>query len=331
MQITSLIILIILFSNFILFLFSNKLINYFNIFDYPNKERKFHKKKVSLLGGSIIFFNISILTILNLIFQENEITNLNQGSFFLGAFLFYILGLYDDKNDLNSNLKFIFEIFIICLVIFIDKELVINKIYINSFEITLGLGSYSFIFTVFCVIIFINALNMYDGINLQSGSYCLIIAVSLFIFSEERILLGVLIISLINFLYLNFKSKVFLGDSGTYLLGFVISYLIIYSSKESNYLNLSADKIFILMMLPGLELIRLFVTRLSLKRHPFSADRNHIHHILLKKIGYNKTIIFLILSVILPILLLLIFQNYLVYIILFFILFYLSTIYIYGK
>ena len=88
MQITSLIILIILFSNFILFLFSNKLINYFNIFDYPNKERKFHKKKVSLLGGSIIFFNISILTILNLIFQENEITNLNQGSFFFRSISF---------------------------------------------------------------------------------------------------------------------------------------------------------------------------------------------------------------------------------------------------
>ena len=65
----------------------------------------------------------------------------------------------------------------------------------------------------------------------------------------------ILCISLVAVLYLNYESKIFLGDSATYSLGFLISYLIITTAKDTGYVSLSADKIFILMMLPGLELI----------------------------------------------------------------------------
>jgi len=331
METSIVIILTVLVLNFLIILFSNKLIRSFNVYDYPNSNRKFHKKKTSLLGGTIIFVNLLLFYLLNLVFKESIISNIYFSSFIIGSTLFYLLGLLDDKKDLNSNLKFIIEILIIIFLIFIDKNLLIKKIYFSSLDISINLGNYSYIFTVLCILIFLNALNMYDGINLQAGSYSLIIILCLFLFSKDNLLLTTISLSLITFLYFNYKSKIFLGDNGTYLLGFIISYLIIYTAKETNYLNLSADKIFVLMMLPGLELIRLFVYRLRLKRHPFSSDRNHIHHILLEKFGYKNTIIFLIFSSILPILLMLLIGKYTYLLIFLFVLFYFFTINAYGK
>ena len=167
---------------------------------------------------------------------------------------------------------------------------------------------------------------MYDGINLQAGFYSLVILLYLLNISDEYIIYFVLIISLITFLFLNSKSKIFLGDSGSNLLGFIISFFVIYSANKYTLNELSVEKIFILMMLPGLELIRLFFIRISSKRHPFSADRLHIHHLVQKKDGYFKTIILLNFLFITPIVLMFFFSNYLQFIIVGFILTYLYTI-----
>ena len=158
---------------------------------------------------------------------------------------------------------------------------------------------------------------MLDGINLQAGLYSLLVFIYLFVLAERQLIYIILIIALVPFLILNYKSEIFLGDNGTLLLGFVISYFVIMTSKETNYLILTADKIFVLMMLPGLELIRLFIVRLKLKRHPFSPDRMHIHHILIKKYGFKKTIIYIQLLSAIPIILMSFMENYTYFIILF--------------
>ena len=172
---------------------------------------------------------------------------------------------------------------------------------------------------------------MFDGINLQSGSYCLIVFIFLLFFSNFNLLLLSMIIALITFLYLNYKSKLFLGDNGTYLLGFLISCLIIYEAKSGYYYELSADKIFLVMLLPGLDLIRLTLLRASKKKHPFSPDRNHIHHLLLNNVGYKKTIIYLITYKALLTIAILILGDHLLYVIIFFILLYIATIIKYEK
>ena len=91
-----------------------------------------------------------------------------------------------------------------------------------------------------------------------------------------------------------------MGDNGTILLGFLISYFTI---KIYNSSLILSDEIFILMMLPGIDMLRLFISRLSKGKNPFIGDRNHIHHILVNKLGYNKTVIILNLITICPILL----------------------------
>lgn len=328
-KITILIALVIL--NILIILFNQRLISFFNIYDTPDRQRKFHKNRTSLFGGSIIFINLIIFIFLDYILKLQSITQLLFPYFILGCTFFYIFGLVDDKRDLNSNFKFVIEILIISLLVLFDKNLLIEKIYFHSADLLIDLGKYSFFFTVLSITIFINALNMFDGINLQTGSYCSIIICSLFFYSKIDLLLVCLIISLITFLYLNYKSKVFLGDNGTYLLGFLISYLIIYTAKEDGYILLSADKIFIMMLLPGLDLIRLFVTRLIKKRHPFSPDRNHIHHILIKKIGFKKTTFFFIFFTSAGNLMIHLFDDFLIFIIIGLILIYTTSLYINEK
>ncbi len=312
--------------NFLIIHFFKKLSSLFNIYDYPDKIRKFHKDKTSLFGGTIILLNLIFFCLLYFFLDNNLISNINLKFFTFGALLFYLLGLIDDKKDLNPNLKFLFEFLIAFLIVYFDKSILIEKLFFSSLDITISLGNYSQFFTILCFVIFINALNMFDGINLQSGTYSLLIILVLFVYSDENALLIAIIFGLISFLYLNNKSKVFLGDNGSLLIGFIISYLVIHSAKSTNYSILSADKIFILMILPGLELIRLFIIRILKKKHPFSSDRNHIHHILLNNFNQNKVILILNFLSILPIFFMFIFPKHLyLTIILFIILYYIIT------
>ena len=136
---------------------------------------------------------------------------------------------------------------------------------------------------------------MFDGINLQVSAYSFISILYLILFhSFQNDFLIVIGFSLVCFSVLNYSSKSFLGNSGSYLLGFLLGYMFIKTYNTEN--NIYADEIVLLMIIPGLDLIRLFFSRIIKKRHPFSPDRSHIHHYLLKK--YSNTNTFLIISLI---------------------------------
>ena len=77
-------------------------------------------------------------------------------------------------------------------------------------------------------------------------------------------------------------NKIFLGDTGVTLFAVYISYLLI---KDYNlYQNLYCDEIFLIMMLPGIDMLRVYIERLIKKKDPFLSDKSHLHHILMKKI-----------------------------------------------
>ena len=101
--------------------------------------------------------------------------------------------------------------------------------------------------------------------------------------------LFIIIISILTYLFLNYKEKTFLGDSGTYLISYIISiFFIKYYNSDKLFL---CDEIFMLMILPGLELIRLFIIRIYGRKNPLMPDRNHIHHLIsskFKNIGHVK-------------------------------------------
>ena len=107
-------------------------------------------------------------------------------------------------------------------------------------------------------------------------------------------------------LFLNYKNRIFLGDSGTYLLSFLIGCIYI---KMFNYNFLYTDEIFLIMSIPGCDMLRLFLSRLYKKKNPFIGDRNHIHHLFLEKFSEFNSIVFSILVIFSPIFLMKILNN----------------------
>jgi len=170
---------------------------------------------------------------------------------------------------------------------------------------SISLGSYSTFFTILCMALFINSFNMFDGINLQSGSYSLIFFVFFILNNYNFIFCILLLLPHILFLIKNYNSKSFLGDNGCYILSFIISIFII---DFYNNNKIYSDQIFLLMMMPGADMLRLFIIRIYNKKNPFSGDRKHLHHILLNHFSEKK--VFRILFIINLFIFILVYYNF---------------------
>jgi len=295
----------ILILNFFLLYYFEYFSKLFNIYDNPDNVRKLHKKKIPLLGGSIFLINILFLLFilsLNLTNIKFFIDDSYYSSFFLPILIIFFIGLYDDKFILNPYSKFFLISSILIFVTFIDNDLVIKKLYFQTFNLSISLGIFSSFFTILCILLFVNALNMFDGLNLQVGFYLAILFIY-FIINKIFLHLSIfLFLPLISFLYLNYKNKIFLGDSGTHIMAFIISYIII-KQYNHDFLVISVEEIFILMMLPGLDMFRLFIQRLSKFNNPFKPDRNHIHHYFLNKLEFKYSFLIIQILILIPIIL----------------------------
>jgi UDP-GlcNAc:undecaprenyl-phosphate GlcNAc-1-phosphate transferase len=262
----------------------------YNLYDYPDELRKKHKNPTPLFGGLVIIINIFLYCFVDYIsfIEFNFFQNKSEISIFLlFSSLFFFVGYIDDKLSITANLKLLIYILLIFILIFFDNDLIIRKINFSFSDVIFNFQTYSIFFTILCFLLFVNSFNMLDGINGQAGTYSIYIS-TIFIFLNINPLFFIsLIITILFFLYFNFKDKIFLGDSGTILLGFLISYFFIKSYNMGS--TITSDEIFLIMMIPGFELLRLAIQRLKNKRHPFSADNNHIHHLFLTRLSFFKS------------------------------------------
>ena len=281
--------------NFFFIIYFRKLSSLLEILDKPNEAHKIHKNKIPVIGGILMFINILfllgyLLLYENTFFSLSKIfSNLNDFLiFFLIYSLFFIKGVYDDVKNINANIKFIFSIIFIFGLLLLDSEILIKSLIFSDLNFEINLHYIKTIFTIFCFISFINAMNMFDGINLQVSLYSIFIVIFLIFNLGDDIFLTTILIFLIFFCYLNFKSKCFLGDGGSLGLGFIFSYIFVKNYNVDQIIL--SDEILLIMLIPGLELIRLTISRLLKLKHPFKADKNHLHHLLIEKIGLQKTL-----------------------------------------
>jgi UDP-GlcNAc:undecaprenyl-phosphate GlcNAc-1-phosphate transferase len=278
---------------FIIFFFFERLVGRLNCYDHPNNFRKIHKNKIAKVGGFLIIVNILLFYTISF----NSTVLLKEDIFFIiGCVLFFFLGYFDDKLDINAYLKFFFQITFILLLIIFNNDLSIKNIYISFLDKKILLGEFGIFFTILCYLLFINAFNMLDGINISAGVYASLLLVFLYL-HKNNIIFIILIISLLFFLVKNYQNKLFLGNNGSYLLGFILSFFIIDLNRTK---VISVEEIFLVMAIPGLDMLRLYIQRTFNKKNPFKADLNHLHHILLKKFNYNSAIIYLLLILLTP-------------------------------
>tara|TARA_A100001037_G_scaffold306535_1_gene352441 strand:- start:4798 stop:5757 length:960 start_codon:yes stop_codon:yes gene_type:complete len=251
-----------------------------NIFD-KNEFLKTNKK-IYLIGGILLIINILFIYFF---LNYNAVINY---SLIIGSILIFTLGFFDDKLNLNANLKLVITVLIIFFILILDDHLLLLNLKFNFIDFSISTSKFAIPFTILCFALYLNAFNMFDGINLQCGIYSAIIAIYFFIISNNIIFLTLLSF-LIPFLYFNFKNKIYLGDSGSLLLGLFFGYFFI------KFYNLelikNVEEVFILMCVPGIDMFRLFCERIYNKKNPFKKDERHIHHILNKKFSPIVTVL----------------------------------------
>ena len=247
------------------------------------------KKKISLLGGAFLIANICLayfLFYLDFVPYEH-FYGINVGLLILAMF---IIGFVDDKIKINPGLRLVITFFLIFFFLYDESYLVqkINFSFVNNNLFLIGNKDLSVFFTIFCILSFVNALNFFDGINLQVILYSIGCIIYLLLLEYSWFLI-VLLLSLSFFSFLNYQNKSFLGDSGVYVLGTVISISVI---NLHNRNLIYADQIIFLFLLPGFEIIRLFLERFFKKKNPLLGDNEHIHHLIKKK--FRTSTVFLV-------------------------------------
>ena len=295
--------------NFLIFFnldFFSKLIN---INDSPDKKLKLHKNKTPLVGGIIVFFNLLIAVVWQSFFSDNffmlEKIFFSKRDVFSIIFLtlsFFLVGLYDDKYSIAPLNKLLFIILVSIIVLSINNDLIVSKLSFSFLKKKILLNNLSIFFTIFCIVILKNALNFYDGVNGQSGIYYLVVFLFLFFKSDYNFFYLTIIVSLTFVLLLNLNNKLFFGDNGVYLVSTLIIISLIYEYNITKNI-LYVDEIFLILILPGIDLVRLTIERLVFGKNPLFGDRNHLHHLLIKKFNLMITNIFLFILNIFPIVL----------------------------
>jgi UDP-GlcNAc:undecaprenyl-phosphate GlcNAc-1-phosphate transferase len=295
---------LIIFSLLIIYLinkYKSEIVKKTKLLDRPDKIRKLHKKPTPLLGGMMAFSSFLFLN-LYLIF----LGNLNKTSFIILTCCLscLILGFIDDVKRVSYKYKFLFLVVIFYLFLSLDPNLQVNKIYFASLNKEFYLNYFSIPFTILCLLLLTNAINLIDGID----GLCILVSI-IFItwlmntFQNTEPLFIVIIISLFYILYLNLKKKIFLGDSGSLFLGSFIGLNIILNyNLEISQIDFPIENIFIALMLPGLDMLRVFTVRIIKNKNPFSPDRIHLHHLLLNRnIQLSKILIIYFILIITPI------------------------------
>jgi UDP-N-acetylmuramyl pentapeptide phosphotransferase/UDP-N-acetylglucosamine-1-phosphate transferase len=275
--------------------------------------RSSHKSLATRSGGSSIFLSLFLISIYFYL-SNNEIYDF---SLLIPFSIMLVVGLYDDIYKLDFKLKFIFQIIVAKIII--DNGLIIDNLHgiFGIYELSRILGQ---LFTIFIIVAIINSINFIDGIDGLAISVVSIFLLSFELFSatsSDLLYLTLIILSSIVPLYffnLRIKNKVFLGDSGSLLLGTVVSIYVLkilsqdYSIKPNYDLN---KVIFVISILtyPIVDIIRIFILRLYQKKSPFLPDKQHIHHLILRKTEkhYLTTCIIVISSLIFAILIQIIF------------------------
>lgn len=279
-----------------LYPFANRL----GLIDQP-KGRKQHARPTPIIGGLAICAGAVITTVMALHWgPPSLITVLQQHiGYLLGALLLALLGLWDDHTPVVARIKLLMQLFACILAVTIDYA------YIDDVAVRLGpanlfLGPFALPFSILVMLTITNAINMIDGADGLAGG---IIFIALAIMAKATMAAGLnsslLIVALIGalsaFLGVNLplrprkQALVFMGDCGTLVLGFTLAYFAIQLSSLPNRVFKPATALWF-FFIPVVDTIWLYLRRAWKARAPFAPGRDHIHHLLIDRIGATKAV-----------------------------------------
>ncbi len=265
----------------------------YGIVDKSNR-RKIHRGAIPRIGGLGIAIG-TLLPVVLLYYHRNDISRvffseISNSIVVIGCGLgISLLGFLDDAKGVPAKYKFVFQIIIASVAWYFGFRISGLQLTFTSFDF----GAFSYPITILWIVGIINAFNLIDGMDGLSSGVAFFVSITLMVLAIYN---GVLFVALISasmagavagFLIYNFNpAKIFMGDSGSMFIGFILAILSIKGgSKHQTLVSLFVP--IIAMGLPILDTTLAFTRRFIRKQPIFLADRQHIHHVLLSK-GWNQ-------------------------------------------
>ena len=255
--------------------------------DIPKDERRMHHRPIPTIGGLAIYAAFLLVTLV-MTPMTRQLAGILSGASILVA-----LGVIDDKFDLDARLKFVVQIVAAILPVsqgvtisYISNPLPVGFQYIS-------LGFWAIPITIIWIVAITNAVNFIDGLDGLSVGVCSISCLSMAVIalslgqSSEAVLLSTLLGACLGFLPYNFNpAKIFMGDTGSTFLGFMLACMSV-SGLFKLYTVMSFAVPILVLGVPIFDITFAFLRRIWHHVSPMHPDRSHIHHRLIDK-GFNQ-------------------------------------------
>lgn len=258
--------------------FIKKVANHVGALDIPN-SRKVHKNPMPRLGGLGIYMGFLLGYIL---FGQ---MSLRMNAILIGSFIIIITGIFDDIKPISAKVKFLFQI-LAASVVAIYGEILLQDL--SAFGFYINFGVFSYPITIIFIVAIINCINLIDGLDGLAAGLSSIYFVTIGIvivgwthtFGLDAIITFIMLGATLGFLCHNFNpAKIFMGDSGSMFLGYMIAVIALLGFKNVTLTTLLAP--ICLLAIPIMDTAFAILRRIVNKKPISEPDREHLHHQLL--------------------------------------------------
>ena len=269
--------------------FIKRVAKHIGAMDIPN-ERKVHKVPIPRLGGLGIYMGFILGYILF------GTMSLKMNAILIGSFIIIVTGIVDDINPIPAKIKFLFQIIAASVVAFYGKILLSD---LSAFGFYIEFGIFSYPITILFIVSIINCINLIDGLDgLAAGlSSIYFITIGIVIvgwmhtFELDAVITFVMLGSTLGFLCHNFNpAKIFMGDSGSMFLGYMIAVIALLGFKNVTLTTLLVP--ICLLAIPIMDTLFAIIRRVINKKPIGEPDKKHLHHQLLNlNISHRNTVL----------------------------------------
>ena len=269
--------------------FIKKVANHVGALDIPN-ERKVHKVPIPRLGGLGIYMGFLLGYILF------GTMSLRMNAILIGSFIIIVTGIVDDIKPIPAKVKFLFQIIAASVVAFYGKILLSD---LSAFGFYIEFGVFSYPITILFIVSIINCINLIDGLDGLAAGLSSIYFVTIGIvivgwmhtFDLDAVITFVMLGSTLGFLCHNFNpAKIFMGDSGSMFLGYIIAVIALLGFKNVTLTTLLAP--IFLLAIPIMDTLFAILRRVINKKPIGEPDMQHLHHQLLKlNLSHRNTVL----------------------------------------
>lgn len=269
--------------------FIKKVAIHVNALDIPD-GRKVHTHPMPRLGGLGIYMGFLLGYIL---FGDMSI---RMNAILIGSFIIIVTGIVDDINPIPAKVKFLFQTLAACVVAFYGQILLKD---LSAFGFYINFGILSYPITILFIVAIINCINLIDGLDgLAAGlsaiyfmTIGIVIVHWLQVFDLNAIITFIMLGATLGFLCHNFNpAKIFMGDSGSMFLGYMIAVIALLGFKNVTLTTLLAP--ICLLAIPILDTSFAIIRRVINKKPIDEPDREHLHHQLLNlHLSHRNTVL----------------------------------------